>query len=112
MPIKRSAFFAVVIAAAAATAYFGYGWLHGKSPLAEPAKATDAKAAPPAKGGGPGGFSGPVPVEVAAAATRALRSEVAAVGTLAANESVVVRPEIAGRISGWKFGQMPGDLVV
>lgn len=103
MPIKRSAFFAVVAAAIAATAYLGYTYLHGKAPAGESGKVADAKSAPPAKGGGPGGFAGPVPVEVAAAATRALRSEVAAVGTIAANESVVVRPEIAGRISAIGF---------
>ena len=50
-----------------------------------------------------GGAGGPVGVEVAKAAVMALADEVQAVGTLLANESVVIRPEIAGRIVGIGF---------
>jgi membrane fusion protein, multidrug efflux system len=48
-------------------------------------------------GKGSGGF--PVAVETAAVATARLQEDVAAIGTLRSNESVVVRPEISGRIS-------------
>jgi len=61
--------------------------------------------APAASGGGaPAGARagspprGPVGVEAARVATMALADEVLAVGTLRANESVVIKPEIAGRI--------------
>jgi membrane fusion protein (multidrug efflux system) len=57
---------------------------------------------PPSAGGGPpgagGGPRGPTAVEAAKARTMALADDVFAVGTLRANESVVVKPEIAGRI--------------
>ncbi|MFP5462673.1 MAG: efflux RND transporter periplasmic adaptor subunit [Gammaproteobacteria bacterium] len=62
-------------------------------------------------GGGAGGAAagGPVGVEVAQAAVMAMADEVQAVGTLRANESVVVRPEIAGRIVSIGFSD--GDRV-
>jgi membrane fusion protein (multidrug efflux system) len=57
---------------------------------------------PAGAGGGPpsagGGQRGPTAVEAARARTMALADDVFAVGTLRANESVVVKPEIAGRI--------------
>jgi len=55
-------------------------------------------------GGGGGGPKGPVGVEVVAAKSGTIQDEVAAVGTLRANESVVIKPEIAGRISKLGFG--------
>ncbi|UCE30674.1 MAG: efflux RND transporter periplasmic adaptor subunit, partial [Burkholderiales bacterium] len=60
--------------------------------------------AAPAKGGGrgpggPPGARGPLPVEVAAVEAETISDDVSAVGTLRARESVVVRPEIAGRIT-------------
>lgn len=55
---------------------------------------------PPGAGGGP---RGPVAVEVAKARVMALADDVFAVGTLRANESVVVKPEIAGRIVNIAF---------
>lgn len=62
--------------------------------------------APSASGGGApaagaragGAPRGPVGVEAVQVATMALADEVLAVGTLRANESVVIKPEIAGRI--------------
>jgi membrane fusion protein (multidrug efflux system) len=60
---------------------------------------------PPGKAGAPGGGKAPppMPVETAIAATAAVNDEVSAVGTLQANESVIVRPEIAGRVTAIKF---------
>lgn len=52
----------------------------------------------PPRAGGPGGGRGPVAVEAVKASVAALADEVQAVGTLRANESVIIRPEIAGRI--------------
>jgi membrane fusion protein, multidrug efflux system len=76
-------------------------------------KAADGKAAPgaPGAGGGPGGRGpgGPVGVEVGRAETMALSDDAVAVGTLRANESVIVKPEIAGRIS--KIGFVDGGRV-
>jgi len=54
--------------------------------------------APAAGSGGGGGSRAPVGVEVARAVTIALAEDVFAVGNLRANESVMIRPEIAGRI--------------
>ena len=51
------------------------------------------------KSGGPP----PVVVEAGAVVVRAVEDEVKAVGSLRANESVVIRPEIAGRITQFLF---------
>ena len=81
-----------------------------------------AKGADPAKGGKAGEAGargaprGPVGVEAVAATRAALAEEVGAVGTLRANETVVVRPEMAGRIVriGFTDGARVrrGDLLV
>lgn len=49
-------------------------------------------------GAGPRGPRGPVQVEAEKARTMALADEVFAVGTVRANESVMVRPETSGRV--------------
>ena len=70
----------------------------------------------PAQGGASGGASGgakppggapPMPVEAAQVRVGVVERTVTAVGSLLSNESVVVRPEIAGRISeiAFKEGQ-------
>jgi membrane fusion protein (multidrug efflux system) len=51
-------------------------------------------------GAGGGGPKGPVGVEVVSAKSGKVQDLVAAVGTLRANQSVVIRPEIAARFSG------------
>ncbi|WP_240635988.1 efflux RND transporter periplasmic adaptor subunit [Caldimonas tepidiphila] len=81
-----------------------------------PAPAADAPtvaAAPgptrPGAGGGAGapGRGGPVAVEVAQVRTQRMSDEAQAVGTLRSRQSVVVRPEVAGRIVaiGFRDGQ-------
>lgn len=69
-----------------------------------------------APGGGGGGPRGPVGVEAARAQAMALTEEVFAVGNLRANESVVIRPETAGRVVriGFTEGALvrKGDLLV
>ena len=68
---------------------------------------------PGGAGGGPGGAGGgpkgPVGVEIVAAKTGTVQDLVAAVGTLRANESVVIKPEIAGRIA--KLGFSDGERI-
>ena len=53
--------------------------------------------------GAGGGPKGPVGVEVVSAKSGKVQDLVAAVGTLRANQSVVIRPEIAGRIAKLSF---------
>lgn len=61
-----------------------------------------------AEGAGPGGAGGPpggmqLPVEAVTLAAQPLMGGVAAVGSLRADEQVVVRPEVSGRISQIHF---------
>lgn len=63
---------------------------------------SDGGAAP---GGGTGGGMRGVPVEAAPVKIATVIDEVSAVGTLRSNESVIIRPEIAGRISGIHFAE-------
>lgn len=57
-----------------------------------------------------------LPVEVAPVEQRAMTDEILVVGTLLANESVVVRPEIAGRVHEIAFDEggraAEGDLLI
>lgn len=69
-----------------------------------------AEPAAPAKGGPQGGPPAgappkPMPVETAPATQSPVNDEVTAVGTLQSNESVVIRPETAGRITAIKFAE-------
>lgn len=73
------------------TAYYGYTHL-------VPAPAKPAVSAP---GGPPGGFA--MAVEAVAVKTKSLQRQIAAVGSLRSNESVIVRPEIPGRIAQFMF---------
>lgn len=67
-------------------------------------------------GGAAGGGRGPVGVEAERAHPMAITEEVFAVGNLRANESVTIRPEIAGRVVriGFTEGALvrKGDLLV
>ena len=122
MKNKRVTLFAVVgLAVVAALAYFGPGWFSGggvvgrneAAPAADAgaaAKAADAKAAA-AKGG-----AAAVPVSVMMVALGRVQEDLQAVGSLLSNESVVLRPEVAGRIAqiAFKDGQTVkrGQLLV
>jgi membrane fusion protein (multidrug efflux system) len=68
-----------------------------------PAVTVNTGGALPAKSAKDGAFSGPVAVEVAEVTVATVREDVAALGTLRSNESVVVRPEISGRITALNF---------
>jgi membrane fusion protein (multidrug efflux system) len=58
--------------------------------------------APAARGGPP---PGGIPVEAERVTVRALADEVTAIGTLRSNESVMIRPEIIGRIAALPFAE-------
>lgn len=53
----------------------------------------------PGGAGGPGGQGGPASVEVTTVKTLALQDDAQAVGSLRSRQSVVLRPEVAGRIA-------------
>jgi membrane fusion protein (multidrug efflux system) len=75
-----------------------------------------AAGGPPGSGAGAKGPGGPVTVEVAKVATATMQEDVDAVGTLRSNESVVVRPEISGRIERLNFTEgapvQKGQIIV
>jgi len=92
------------LVALAAVAY--YAFRASPSPGAVSGVATGEAgkgAVTPRLSGPPGGFA--VTVETAPATAGPVREEVSAVGTLRSNESVVVRPEISGRISQIEFDE-------
>lgn len=76
--------------------------------LANLASAPAGQAATGKPGGAPAGRP-PSPVETAAVKTGTVSDVVEAVGTLTANESVTIAPEIAGRITALSFEE--GQLV-
>ena len=112
-----------VLLAVAAVAYFLTNWnssgpavagVKGESKGAATAGSkADAKAA--AKGG-PGGPGGPTPVEVVVVESSTVQEDLQAVGSLRSNESVVLRPEVSGRIAtiGFRDGQVvkKGQLLI
>ena len=62
-----------------------------------------------AAGGGRAGPGGPVPVEVLPVRVGTAETTIDAVGSLVSNESVVIRPEVAGRVTAINFQE--GSLV-
>jgi membrane fusion protein (multidrug efflux system) len=66
--------------------------------------------------GGAGGAGGPTPVEVVVVKPVTVQEDLSAVGSLRSNESVVLRPEVSGRIAtiGFRDGQAvkKGQLLV
>lgn len=73
------------------------------SPLAEATAAPDATKAKSAVGGGGGGGGAPVAVEVAKVSIVGLQEDLRATGTLQSNDAVMLRPEVAGRITRINF---------
>lgn len=87
---------------------------NGQSPTAKSEVKAEVKGeAKAATKGGPGG---PVPVEVVRLKPQRVVEELQAVGTLRANQSVVLRPEVTGRVAtiGFRDGQLvkQGQLLV
>ncbi|WP_207458314.1 efflux RND transporter periplasmic adaptor subunit [Azospirillum sp. SYSU D00513] len=72
----------------------------GKLPQAAPAPGGASKGGAP--GGPPGGMP-PMPVEAAPVKVGTLARTITAVGSLLSEESVIIRPEVAGRITAIAF---------
>ena len=105
-----------VLLAVAAVAYFLTNWNAGGPAVAGvKGESKGPAAAAPAKGG-PGGPGGPTPVEVVVVQPSAVQEDLQAVGSLRSNESVVLRPEVSGRIAtiGFRDGQVvkKGQLLI
>jgi len=77
-----------------------YAW-YANQPGGQGGTSSPAGAVSQAAGGA--AQNAPVPVEVAVVTPRAMADDVTAVGSLVSNESVVLRPEVAGRISRIAF---------
>ncbi len=95
------------IALAGAAAYW-----YQNQPLTATAAAADRSAAAPAsaaRGGAGAGPGGPLTVEVGRVEVMKLQDETQAVGTLRSRQSVMLRPEVSGRIS--KIGFADGQAV-
>lgn len=80
----------------------------GAAPSAAPAKGPPSAPGGPGAGGPPGANT-PIAVEVAPVKPANMTDDVSAVGTVRANESVMMRPEISGRIAKLHFQE--GQLV-
>jgi membrane fusion protein (multidrug efflux system) len=100
MDAKRLFFMLVPLAAALALGYFAYSYFRAP-PIAQGPVAGGAPARGPGGGSPSGDFA--VAVEVGTVAVEPVTEEVTAVGTLRSNESVVVRPEVSGRIASINF---------
>ncbi|MFZ4536377.1 efflux RND transporter periplasmic adaptor subunit [Propionivibrio sp.] len=103
MPSKkhRSWVLLVAILGLLGLAYWAYSAFRGASGPMPPATTSGAPGAKPGAGGSPGGFA--LPVETARVLAANLALDATAVGSLRSNESVVLRPETAGRISSINF---------
>ena len=101
MPSSRRPIIVLSLIGLAALA--GYAWHVNRAP--DPATAPSAAAPAKGAGGGSGGSApaAPVVVETHTVRTRALADDVSAVGSLVSNESVVLRPEVSGRIEAIRF---------
>jgi membrane fusion protein (multidrug efflux system) len=97
--MKKPVLGTLAVLAVALAAFGGYWFGHRDAPgvAATPAAQAPGKAGPGGGGGPPGG--GGVSVNVVKVATAKLPTSITAVGSLRSDESVTVRPEVAGRIA-------------
>ncbi len=100
---KNTRFGIIAIALAGLAGLGYYAYTANRAPAAEPLIPAGA---PGKSGGAAAPASPPTAVEVARVAASDFADDVAAVGTLKSNESVVLRPETAGRVAsiGFKDG--------
>jgi membrane fusion protein, multidrug efflux system len=96
---KSALIFAAALGVAAAA---GTGYWFGTQRL-QPASSSTAAGATGAVGKAPGQAGPAITVEAAKVATQAMPQTITAVGSLRSDESVTVRPEVAGRISAILF---------
>jgi membrane fusion protein (multidrug efflux system) len=80
-------------------------WVQNPSKPAPGAEATSAKGPAGASGPGGGGRGGPATVEVGRVERIRLVDDAQAVGSLRAHQSVVLRPEISGRVAAIAFAE-------
>lgn len=110
---KRTLVLAMALAGLAGLSTFAY--LSYRAPVVAGAPPA-GQAARPGGGGAPGGQPPPARVETARVQAADLALEAAAVGSLRSNESVVLRPEVPGRIAAISFRDgtavARGDLLV
>lgn len=92
------------IAAVAGAIALSY-WAGSRSGMTSPATASPAATGKGAPGKGPGGQAPEVAVEVAPVATVRLPRSIATVGSLRSDETIVVRPEVAGRVAVIGFAE-------
>ncbi len=85
----------LMLGAGAAGAYWKF--------VVEPER--QAAAGGPVPGGGRGGTRGPTPVEAAEVRIGPVEVTTEAVGSLLSNESVVIRPEVTGRVAAINFDE-------
>lgn len=100
----RKRHFVAFIAVAGLVALGGYAYYANYVTPAQPRPAPGASGGKPGgapAGGPPGGFA--IGVETVKVVAVPFRDDVSAVGSLKSNESVVLRPEIAGRIAAIHF---------
>jgi membrane fusion protein (multidrug efflux system) len=104
--MNKAALGAVVALAVIVAAGGGYWFGHQKGPAELPSAPGQAAKGGPAAGG-PGGPAGPaggaIPVETASVEATRLPQAITAVGSLRSDESVTLRPEVAGRIAAIQF---------
>ena len=96
---SRIAIILVVLAGMLGLGYYAY--TANRAPAAAAGSPAGGAGGKPGGGGPPGGFA--VAVEVAKVAAADFSDEASAVGNLKSNESVVLRPETAGRIATINF---------
>lgn len=94
-----------------------YAWAANRAPTVAPAPEAAGKMTPGAGGaGGAAPAPKPVAVEMAVVEAQGFSDELSAVGTLKAAESVVLRPEVSGRVAriGFRDGAVVrrGDLLI
>lgn len=94
------------IAALGIAALGAYGYYAQRGPQAPNEKTAGAPAAPgPAAAAGKrAGNAAPAAVDVVKVAAAKLHEDVNAAGTIRSNEAVMIRPEVAGRITRLNFG--------
>ena len=127
MSAKKPRYWIILLAAAglAGLGYYAYSAFRAPGTMVPAANGAAPASSPGAVGaaGGPGAAGRPVgapgggmptPVEVVRLEPRALSEEASAVGTIRSNESVILRPEVAGRIAAIHFrdGQVVARGVV
>ncbi|MBD5801002.1 Multidrug resistance protein MdtA precursor [Azoarcus sp. Aa7] len=110
MPVRRRLIAAVSLAGIAALA--GYAYYANRSV----GTVQPVSGAKPAAGANATAAQGPADVETVTVLAESMADDVTAVGTLRSNESVVLRPEVAGRIDAIRFREgspvRRGDVLV